>query len=125
MHLFGSLSAAKLTEGAYFDLIDDNSKTVDFVMDSKTTEGSEPFEQLHTRTELVQNRSATMLLVVERVKPSSGSCHLRSDSYSVILPPSKLQECMDPFTHCAAVKQQAVFTWAIFVLAAMMLATRS
>lgn len=57
-----------------------------------------------------------MLLVVERVKPSSGSCHLRSDSYSVILPPTKLQERMDPFTHCAAVKQQAVFTWAILYL---------
>lgn len=55
-------------------------------------------------------------------QPSSGSCHLRSDSYSVILPPSKLQECMDPFTHCAAVKQ-AVFTSAIFVLAALMLTT--
>lgn len=39
VHLFGCLSAAKLTEGAYFDLSDDNSKTFDFVTCSKTTEG--------------------------------------------------------------------------------------
>lgn len=86
-----------------------------FVAFSKTTQSFEPFERLHAQQ--VANKLATTLLVVRRVSPAQVPVVC---GRTATLSFCRHISCRNVRIAGAAVKKQAVFTRAIFVLAGKM-----